>query len=207
MTESPYIAPRLTLRVGVTGHRPNKLGGVDTSMLQQRACSILDSLALTTRSIQAENDAADSEALYAAGTPELRLATAIAEGADRIVAEAAVQEGFGLNLILPFPKAEYAKDFEGDALEEYRKFLAHESVRSCTELDSGNRPDHRDESYLEAGQLMLAHSDVLIAVWDGQSAAGRGGTAEILLSRASARPCHSADNVGGRGKVVERTGR
>ena len=52
---------------------------------------------------------------------------------------------------------------------------------AVVELDGAREPPGREgEWYEAAGRLMLGHSDVLIAIWDGQPAAGRGGTAEIV---------------------------
>ncbi len=177
-SESPYIAPRLTLRVGVTGHRPNKLGGADLGQLSERAQQVLGCLRQVVENLQRENDAAD-HGIFARGEPDLRLATAIAEGADRIVAEAALAKGFGLNLVLPFPKALYAQDFAGEALAAFEKLYRDKGVRSRTELDVTPTP-HDPSGYRAAGQLMLVHCEVLIAIWDRQPAAGIGGTAEIV---------------------------
>lgn len=176
--ESPYIAPRLTLRVGVTGHRPNKLGGADTELLRDRAQQVLGCLRQVVQNLQREHNAAHHE-IFAKGDPELRLATAIAEGADRIVAAAALAEGFGLNLVLPFRKALYAQDFVGEAHTEFADLCGGPAVRSCTELDVTQMP-HDPQGYRAAGQLILAHCDVLIAIWDRKPAAGIGGTAEIV---------------------------
>jgi hypothetical protein len=40
--------------------------------------------------------------------------------------------------------------------------------------------DTREACYLAAGLYVLDHSDVLIALWDGEPARGTGGTAEIV---------------------------
>jgi hypothetical protein len=40
--------------------------------------------------------------------------------------------------------------------------------------------ESRTEAYEQAGRYVVEHSDVLVAVWDGLSASGRGGTAEIV---------------------------
>ncbi len=38
----------------------------------------------------------------------------------------------------------------------------------------------RDEAYARAGEDVLDRCDVLLAVWDGQPAQGRGGTGEVV---------------------------
>lgn len=178
--DSPYIAPRLTLRVGVTGHRPHKLEGVDTARLHDRASEILHYLADVTRSLQEKNNARREAAPFSSTPVDLRLATAIAEGADQIVTDAAVGAGYNLNLILPFPRDSYAQDFEGAALEKFQSMFDHDAVQSCTELDLGDTSHGRNEGYLAAGHLMLAHADILITIWDQKAADGPGGSAEIV---------------------------
>jgi hypothetical protein len=179
MSGPAFIPPRLTLRVGVTGHRPDKLAAADLGVLEERAREVLTHVGRIARAIQAENDAANGLQGVAPGPPHLKLATAIAEGADRIVTEAAVAAGYRLNVILPFPRTVYARDFEGPARDGFDRLCNHEAVERLTELElpvEGGDP----EAYAAAGHLMLAHSDILIAIWDGSPAAGLGGTAEIV---------------------------
>ena len=38
----------------------------------------------------------------------------------------------------------------------------------------------RPAGYVAAGQYMLAHCDLLIALWDGKPARGAGGTADVV---------------------------
>lgn len=175
---SPYVAPRLTLRVAVTGHRPNKLENVDLDRLAERSRAVLGCLAAVARNLQAANDA-NPGGMLAAGAPKLRLVTQIAEGADRIVTRAAIDLDYSLNLILPFPRARYAEDFDGEALKEFNQFCAHKAVESCTELDVSDTAQNLT-GYRAAGHVMLSHCDVLLAIWDQQSGAGPGGTADVI---------------------------
>ena len=47
----------------------------------------------------------------------------------------------------------------------------------------------REEAYLAAGLGVLDRSDALLALWDGEPARGRGGTAEVVAeARARALP-------------------
>jgi len=49
------------------------------------------------------------------------------------------------------------------------------------ELDgSRSSPEREDKSYLNVGRMTLRHCDVLIAIWDGEPAAGTGGTGQIV---------------------------
>ena len=49
--------------------------------------------------------------------------------------------------------------------------------------------DTRVEAYEQAGQYVADHCDVLVALWDGRPATGRGGTEEIVqYARENKRP-------------------
>ena len=107
----------------------------------------------------------------------LQLISPLAEGADRVVAKRILlSSNATLVALLPFPAEDYLEDF-----------LTPESVREFRDqLDRANRvielPGHlnREEAYVALGKTLLNQSDVLIAVWDGKPANGRGGTAEIV---------------------------
>src|SRR5260221_12639223 len=58
---------------------------------------------------------------------------------------------------------------------------------AVVELD-GRRSEESD-AYLAAGKLIVELCDVLVAVWDGEPAAGKGGTADVVaVALASGRP-------------------
>jgi alpha-D-ribose 1-methylphosphonate 5-triphosphate synthase subunit PhnL len=42
------------------------------------------------------------------------------------------------------------------------------------------RQESRRAAYEHAGRMMLAKSDVLLALWDGQPSGGQGGTAQMV---------------------------
>ncbi len=107
----------------------------------------------------------------------LRVVSALADGADRWVAEAAVASGFALDVILPFDAETYATDYpegaERDAMlalllaAEKRLILPGERAREA-------------EAYAVAGEAIVAHATLLIAVWDGEPGKGWGGTADVV---------------------------
>jgi hypothetical protein len=179
-----YIPPRLALRVGVTGHRMDRLAG-SLAPLRQKSTEILRFLKQVTGNLDAENKQLGANALFAIDlAPSLRLSTSIASGSDSLVADLAIAEGFELNLVLPFPRDIYQGDFEGQELEVFNGLIDHANATAKLELDVSRLP--RDpKAYAAAGRLMLAHSDVLIAIWDGEPAAGVGGTAEIVADAQS----------------------
>jgi hypothetical protein len=113
---------------------------------------------------------------------EFVIVSSLADGSDRIVAEAGLAAGFSLEAVLPFGRAEYARDFTtSGSREEFEKLL----VRASAVFELDGVTDERPRAYEAAGFVMLANIDLLIAIWDGQDAAGIGGTAQIV-SRAIA---------------------
>lgn len=106
----------------------------------------------------------------------LTVVSALAEGADRLVADAGQSLRARLEVILPLPVEEYEQDFEATSSRTRFRALLTASAHVTV---VGPR-SQRDESYLEAGKRIVDRSDVLLAIWDGQPARGTGGTAEII---------------------------
>ena len=87
-----------------------------------------------------------------------------------------------LEAVLPFARAEYARDFATpQSRAEFEQLLG--IATAVFELDGD--ADERGRAYEAAGFVMLANIDLLVAIWDGEDAAGIGGTAQIV-SRAIA---------------------
>jgi len=117
--------------------------------------------------------------------PSLRLVSPLARGADRLPARAALALGYTLHVPMPFPQAEYEKDFDTpEDLAEFRALLAH-AREDWLALD-GERGPETNRSYETVGRYVVRRSDVLIAIWDGGPGGGRGGTAEIVRYAAHA---------------------
>jgi hypothetical protein len=176
MTESRRHAPRVddafsttSLAVGVTGHR--RLGSVIESNVEHTVPDILADI---------EQIADEVSARYprSKDTSTLQITSSLAEGADRLVARIAVDRGWRLCAPLPFRRNEYERDFP-NSVNEFRSLLAcAKKTGLVIELD-GTRAQSGN-AYLQAGRIMLEHSDVLIAVWDGKIANGEGGTGQIV---------------------------
>jgi hypothetical protein len=105
------------------------------------------------------------------------LLSSLAEGADRLAAECALKQGIHLITPLPLPKKDYLTDF---VTQESK--LAFETLLSQaqTMIELPNLPT-RNASYEAAGYYILEHCDVLIAIWDGRSAQGQGGTGDMIV--------------------------
>jgi hypothetical protein len=147
--------------IGVTGHRPNRLPEAARARIQDQIRGLLDIVtALSVRWLRRPI-----------------LISALAEGSDRMVAEAALERGIQLAAVLPFQATEYAHDFSDEASQTQFRALLESAVSVKTVPNSGQ---DRESAYEAAGIMMLDVADVLIAVWDGGPAAGRGGTGEIV---------------------------
>lgn len=131
-------------------------------------------------------DQALSSPCYAATPPVLRCISGLAEGADRIFAEAALAEDWVLVAALPFLRDEYENDFEQPASREtYRRLLTQSG--SVIELDG--RRGRGGEPYDQLGRMLLEQSDMVAAIWDGMPPRGPGGTGDVVAAaRAAGRP-------------------
>jgi hypothetical protein len=97
----------------------------------------------------------------------------LAAGTDQIFARAVLDLGGRLEVIIP--SAGYAASFSDHAKRGFEELKSQAwRIRSLAHPSPGPGP------YLDAGLQMLDGADRLIAVWDGQQARGRGGTAEII---------------------------
>lgn len=156
------MPPRATrgLNIGVTGHRLNRISPRQLERLTPQVLPLLAQMAAASRG---------------AGLPTLHCG--LAEGADRHVAQLALDAGYGLHAVLPFARDTYAHDFSDQASRAQFTELLGRAER-ITELPG--RPGVSGQAYQRAGHALLDESDLLLAVWDGQPAQGAGGTAEVV---------------------------
>ena len=115
--------------------------------------------------------------LLRAGEPRLRFVSPIADGADQIAAEVALELGWELEAILPFERADYRASLANHGARE--RFDALIERASCL-LELPGDPDHGLDAYVMTGRATVAHCDMLIAIWDGLPPRGRGGTGEVV---------------------------
>ncbi len=167
--------PRLTLRIGITGHRPggDRFAPAQLPAIEQVIGILLADVKSALQRVQQNH--AD---LFAAEPPLLRLVSPLAEGADRAAARAALSRDIDLQCPLPFARSEYERDFRDAATRhEFESLLTRASA--AFELPGDRSQEAR--AYETVGLVVLRQSDLLIAVWDGNlKATRRGGTAEIV---------------------------
>jgi hypothetical protein len=144
------------LHIGVTGHRflaevPKLQAGVDLALAR----------------IEAAYPGEDCSVL-----------SSLAEGADRLVVERVLVYRPAARLIvpLPLPLDDYLQDFASAASRQ--AFLGWLGLAG--EIIPPTPATSREDAYRSAGRYVLDHCDVLIVLWDGQEAQGKGGTGEIV---------------------------
>lgn len=141
--------------VGVTGHRVAGMDEADPALLLPAVDGVL-------------------ELLWGLGYRVI--VSGLAEGADRIVAERALAEGWVLDAMLPFSPDRYERDFAThDSRAEFRRLLA----RARAVSGPASKADV-ESPYLTQGKQLVSACDALIALWDGEPPRGPGGTAEVV---------------------------
>jgi hypothetical protein len=147
------------MRLGVTGHRS------------------LEHLAEVRREVNIAIDQACEAYVDRDGPIALVVVSALAEGADRLVVKECMRRaGTTLEAILPLSVEEYTQDF---LTPRSRRDFAG-LLGTAISVEVVESMPTRDQAYERAGHVMVDRSDVVVAVWDGLAARGRGGTADIV---------------------------
>jgi hypothetical protein len=171
MTENVPVRPNtnsflIPFVIGVTGHRD--LREQDIPILERRVRSVLDDFRRRLPS-----------------TPVLLL-SALAGGADQLVARIAVQCEFQLVAVLPMPIAIYRSQMEANAQRTFDELLAKSSLvldlplNGMTEAELRESEETRAEAYDALGRFLVGHSQALVALWDGTPSTKKGGTARVV---------------------------
>ena len=160
------------LSVGVTGHRAEALPADRLPELRSGIGAILTLVAEAGTALYAR----ESE-FFAPDPPVLRFVSPIADGADQIAAEVALELGWELEAVLPFEQGFYRSTLSNESGREQFDALLKRASRI---LELPGEEGREPEAYAMAGRATVAHCDLLIAVWDGLKARGRGGTAEVV---------------------------
>ncbi|MBV8530396.1 MAG: hypothetical protein JO104_03690 [Candidatus Eremiobacteraeota bacterium] len=170
MTTAPRSSTTglLPLVVGVTGHRD--LDAKDTAAIVAQVRELF--VTLERRCPH---------------TPVILLSS-LAEGADRLVAQTALECGAELYVVLPMPVALYEQDFTSPhSLAEFRQLMSRSYDSSVAPM--GRQHDNeeaqtpgpaRDLRYAAAGAFLVSYSQILIALWDGNQDEMPGGTSQIV---------------------------
>ena len=171
--EKDLFTPTLCFRVAVTGHREER---ISDSIKDATYNSVKKVLGVIENAVTEAHS--KSKRYYSNDEARLRLHSSLAEGADRIVASAALDIGWEVQAALPFSIESYEKDFASDlSKEEFHHLLSRSSI--ITELDH-SRNDADSAGYMAVGELMVRNCDMLVTLWDGEPARGNGGTAHVV---------------------------
>ena len=158
---------RLPIVIGVTGHRHLRAGDLPAHRGQVRELF------------------AGLRRRYP-NTP-LRIVTALAEGADRLVAQVALDDGHELLVPLPLEPADYERDFP-ESTAQFHSILRRIPPEQVFVLPRDPGPDHeqptsqekREKCYRAVGMFLAQQSHLLLALWDGRSNASGAGTAAVV---------------------------
>jgi hypothetical protein len=176
--------PKLAVRIGVTGHRTldeRRLGDLRTKVDE-----VLEYVRQDLKDLAREGAVIEFYADVELAAPMLRLLSPLAHGTDRLVAKAALHLGYALHVPMPFSRDEYETDFQDPErpgalpLTDNQKEFEGLFERAADWLTLDGTHADKDRAYEGVGRFVVRHSDLLIAIWDGKPAAGRGGTAEII---------------------------
>jgi hypothetical protein len=100
----------------------------------------------------------------------------LAEGADRLVAKEAIDRKMALVVPLPLSESEYLKDFPTkESRQQFKELLSH-----AEEIVRMPPQQTREQSYEAAGEYVISHCNVLLAIWDGREPQGEGGTGWVV---------------------------
>jgi hypothetical protein len=137
-------------RLGITGHRDLTPKTAD----------------LTYRAIQ--------RALSAYRARELIGISCLAAGADSIFAQAVLDLGGRLEVVLP------ATDYRERTIEPSHVARFDELLRRAIHVRTMPYAESGRDAYEAANRHLVSSCERLFAVWDGQPAGGRGGTADVV---------------------------
>lgn len=134
-------------------------------------CTGHQSLSTTTRRDVA---AAIAAALAAEPDEDLVGLSSLAEGADQLFALAVLAAGGQLHAVIP--SQDYEQSFQSEkARSIYAALLGLASGSNMLDFATPS-----EDAYLAAGHDVADRCDILLAVWDGAGAAGKGGTADVV---------------------------
>jgi hypothetical protein len=174
---------RLPLVIGVTGHRD--LRDEDVPQLERQVAAIIAGLR--------------RDYLRGGRETPIVVLSALAEGADRLVARVALAQGAQLIAPLPLPIDEYRRDFEPGLkpgnIAEFEELFERAIAAPVMPLHGASLEDvrsdrqRRAEQYRAVGIFITQHCHVLLALWDGsEKDMAVGGSAEVVAFKRDGIP-------------------
>jgi hypothetical protein len=154
---------RRPIRVAVAGHRLNQLPEDALPRVKAAMDAALDSI-----------QAAGREATHKG--VKFVIVSALAEGADRIAADAALARGWALIAPLPFSISRYEKDFADQASVSHFQALLKQAAKIKPAPANDANPE---AGYKSVGKRVASGADIGLIVWNGEEGKGEGGTADV----------------------------
>jgi hypothetical protein len=105
--------------------------------------------------------------------PPLRVISALAAGADQLVAREVLRVGGSLHVVVP--AVGYEASFPPADRREYEHLL-----KQADDVTRLNFPEPSEPAYWAAGRRVVDGCDILVAIWDGRPARGLGGTGDVV---------------------------
>jgi hypothetical protein len=130
---------------------------------------------------------------------ELRIMVGMAQGADLLVAQAALSADWQIDAILPMPLERYVEDFDSESAAALLTLLKHPAVHATVlpppagSHASPRNGVERDALYANLADALSDKCNVLLALWNGQPSCLRGGTADTVLRYLGARSAHDCE--------------
>ncbi len=168
--EAP-LRPDPVLAIAVIGHQGFGPEGEDAERLAREARQVFAALDADTARIAAEN-----AALYGPSPPRLRVVTGLRDGADLVIAAAALEAGLEIRAVLPGPPALCRAALASDAARR----LFDEILAAAPEpfFLCGDPAQPADRA--RAGASLIDRADLLLAFWNRKAGWSRAGTASLV---------------------------
>lgn len=115
-----------------------------------------------------------ADALTPCASAELTGISCIARGADSVFAQAVLDVGGKLEVVLPAAGYREQK-VKPDHAPQFDELLRRATMVRVMPFAEANRV-----AYEAANEVLVSTCDTLLAVWDGQSGADKGGTASVV---------------------------
>lgn len=115
-----------------------------------------------------------SRILQEVAKPGDRAMTSLAKGGDQLFSSVALTRGIAIDVIVPCTDYETTFNEPGD-LAQYESLLTQ-----ATNVIVLDFPGPSQEAFLAAGIHVVKHSGLLVTLWNGKAAIGKGGTGDIV---------------------------
>jgi hypothetical protein len=116
----------------------------------------------------------------------LVLLTGLAEGADQLVAEVALEQGVAVAAVLPMPIDVYRTTMSEPAAKTLDDLFARSAIQLVLPTPQGmpaellHNPEAQAQCYEALALFLARHGQSLIALWDGKHSEKRGGTSRVV---------------------------